>query len=124
MVLFWFVPGLDTSTQPQLLVFQVSVEGKANPVSLLQMASSSGLCVLVRLSRLVNSGRTIPKTLLDILADSAILKVGVGCWEDACKLLQDYGLAVKGSVDLRYLAMRQRCVPIHRSNLLVSYNLS
>ncbi|KYO21691.1 exonuclease 3'-5' domain-containing protein 2 isoform X2 [Alligator mississippiensis] len=96
----WPVLGVDCEW--------VSVEGKANPVSLLQMASSSGLCVLVRLSRLVNSGRTIPKTLLDILADSAILKVGVGCWEDACKLLQDYGLAVKGSVDLRYLAMRQR----------------
>lgn len=84
------------------------MEGKANPVSLLQMASSSGLCILVRLPRLVASGQTIPKTLLDIMADSAVLKVGVGCWEDACKLLHDYGLPVKGSMDLRYLAMRQR----------------
>ncbi|XP_019407600.1 PREDICTED: exonuclease 3'-5' domain-containing protein 2 isoform X4 [Crocodylus porosus] len=96
----WPVLGVDCEW--------VSVEGRANPVSLLQMASSSGLCILVRLSRLVNSGWTVPKTLLDIFADSTILKVGVGCWEDACKLLQDYGLAVKGSVDLRYLAMRQR----------------
>ncbi|XP_061198486.1 exonuclease 3'-5' domain-containing protein 2 isoform X3 [Neopsephotus bourkii] len=71
------------------------------------MASSSGFCILVRLPRLVASGRTIPKTLLDIMADSAVLKVGVGCWEDACKLLHDYGIPVKGSVDLRYLAMRQ-----------------
>ncbi|KAM9191554.1 exonuclease 3'-5' domain-containing protein 2 [Mergus octosetaceus] len=91
----------------------VSVEGKANPVSLLQMASSSGFCVLIRLPRLVASGQTIPKTLLDIMADSAVLKVGVGCWEDACKLLQDYGLPVKGSVDLRYLAMRQRKDLLH-----------
>jgi len=91
-----------------LSFFQVSVEGKANPVSLLQMASASGLCVLVRLPRLVASGQPVPKTLLDIMADDAVLKVGVGCWEDACKLLQDYSLPVKGSVDLRYLAMRQR----------------
>uniref|UniRef100_A0A8B9G4G8 Exonuclease 3'-5' domain-containing protein 2 n=1 Tax=Amazona collaria TaxID=241587 RepID=A0A8B9G4G8_9PSIT len=95
----WPVLGIDCEW--------VSVEGKANPVSLLQMASSSGLCILVRLPRLVASGQTIPKTLLDIMADSAVLKVGVGCWEDACKLLHDYGLPVKGSMDLRYLAMRQ-----------------
>ncbi|XP_035745673.1 exonuclease 3'-5' domain-containing protein 2 isoform X3 [Egretta garzetta] len=94
-------------------VHEVSVEGKASPVSLLQMASSSGLCILVRLPRLVASGQTIPKTLLDIMADSAVLKVGVGCWEDACKLLHDYGLPVKGSVDLRYLAMRQRKDLLH-----------
>ncbi|XP_065695456.1 exonuclease 3'-5' domain-containing protein 2 isoform X2 [Patagioenas fasciata] len=101
----WPVLGIDCEW--------VSVEGKANPVSLLQMASSSGFCVLVRLSRLVASGQTIPKTLLDIMADSAVLKVGVGCWEDACKLLHDYGLPVKGSVDLRYLAMRQRKDLLH-----------
>ncbi|KFP81548.1 Exonuclease 3'-5' domain-containing protein 2 [Apaloderma vittatum] len=101
----WPVLGIDCEW--------VSVEGKANPVSLLQMASSSGLCVLVRLPRLVSSGQTVPKTLLDMMADSAILKVGVGCWEDACKLLHDYGLPVKGSVDLRYLAMRQRKDLLH-----------
>ncbi|XP_058423181.1 exonuclease 3'-5' domain-containing protein 2 isoform X3 [Diceros bicornis minor] len=90
----------------------VNLEGKASPLSLLQMASPSGFCVLVRLPRLVCGGKTLPKTLLDILADDAILKVGVGCSEDASKLLQDYGLTVKGCLDLRYLAMRQR------SNLL------
>ncbi|XP_065542823.1 exonuclease 3'-5' domain-containing protein 2 isoform X1 [Lathamus discolor] len=101
----WPVLGIDCEW--------VSVEGKANPVSLLQMASSSGFCILVRLPRLVASGQTIPKTLLDIMADGAVLKVGVGCWEDACKLLHDYGLPVKGSVDLRYLAMRQWKDPPH-----------
>ncbi|NXI43895.1 EXD2 protein, partial [Galbula dea] len=95
----WPVLGIDCEW--------VSVGGKANPISLLQVASSSGLCILVRLPRLVASGQAIPKTLLDIMANSTVLKVGVGCWEDACKLLHDYGLPVKGSVDLRYLAMRQ-----------------
>ncbi|KAM3670171.1 exonuclease 3'-5' domain-containing protein 2 isoform 2-T8 [Ammospiza maritima maritima] len=101
----WPVLGIDCEW--------VSVEGKANPVSLLQMASSSGLCILVRLPRLVAGGQTLPKTLVDIMADSAVLKVGVGCWEDACKLLHDYGLPVKGSMDLRYLAMRQRKDLLH-----------
>ncbi|NXS99875.1 EXD2 protein, partial [Jacana jacana] len=101
----WPVLGVDCEW--------VSVRGKANPVSLLQMASSSGLCILVRLPRLVANGRTIPKTLVDIMADSTVLKVGVGCWEDACKLIHDYGLPVKGSVDLRYLAMRQRKDLLH-----------
>ncbi|KAM7159144.1 exonuclease 3'-5' domain-containing protein 2 [Molossus nigricans] len=86
----------------------VNLEGKASPLSLLQMASPSGFCVLVRLPKLICGGKTLPKTLLNILADGTILKVGVGCSEDASKLLQDYGLIVKGCLDLRYLAMRQR----------------
>ncbi|XP_030070308.1 exonuclease 3'-5' domain-containing protein 2 [Microcaecilia unicolor] len=86
----------------------VSVEGKAKPVSILQLASYSGLCVLVRLPTVIKNAQIVPKTLLDLLVDDNILKVGVGCWEDACKLLQDYGLTVKGNVDLRYLAMRHR----------------
>ncbi|XP_045420885.1 exonuclease 3'-5' domain-containing protein 2 isoform X2 [Lemur catta] len=85
----------------------VNLEGKASPLSLLQMASPSGLCVLVRLPKLICGGKTLPRTLLDILADGTILKVGVGCSEDASKLLQDYGLVVRGCLDLRYLALRQ-----------------
>lgn len=91
-----------------VFLLQVNSEGKASPLSLLQMASSSGFCVLVRLPKLIRGGKTLPKTLLDILADGSILKVGVGSSEDASKLLQDYGLVVKGCLDLRYLAMRQR----------------
>lgn len=86
----------------------VNLEGKASPLSLLQMASPSGLCVLIRLPKLICGGKTLPRTLLNILADGTILKVGVGCSEDASKLLQDYGLVVRGCLDLRYLAMRQR----------------
>lgn len=85
----------------------VNLEGKASPLSLLQMASPSGFCALVRLPRLIYGGKTLPRTLLDILADGTILKVGVGCSEDANKLLQDYGLIVRGCLDLRYLAMKQ-----------------
>ncbi|XP_063804079.1 exonuclease 3'-5' domain-containing protein 2 isoform X2 [Pseudophryne corroboree] len=90
------------------LAWIVSVEGRANPISLLQMASHSGFCILVRLPHLAIADRTIPKTLLTLLADGSILKVGVGCWEDASKLMTGFGLSVKGIVDIRYLAMRHR----------------
>ena len=99
---------LECELWPCFPLLQVNSEGKASPLSLLQMASPSGFCVLVRLPKLICGGKTLPKTLLDILADGTILKVGVGCSEDASKLLQDYGLVVKGCLDLRYLAMRQR----------------
>ncbi|XP_064421278.1 exonuclease 3'-5' domain-containing protein 2 [Latimeria chalumnae] len=86
----------------------VSVKGRPNPVSLLQLSFHSGFCLLLRLPRMISGGYAIPRSLLDLLADSSVLKVGVGCYEDACKLFRDYGITVKGSVDLRYLAMRQR----------------
>ncbi|KAM6466770.1 exonuclease 3'-5' domain-containing protein 2 isoform 1-T2 [Liasis olivaceus] len=85
----------------------VSVDGKkAKPVSLLQLAACNGLCLLLRLPQLTSGGQVLPKTLLEVLADGKILKVGVGCWEDASKLFHDYSVAVKGSMDLRYLALR------------------
>nr|XP_028581173.1 exonuclease 3'-5' domain-containing protein 2 [Podarcis muralis] len=94
----------------------VSVKGKKDPpVSILQLAVYSGFCTILRLPQLTRGGQVLPKTLLDILADGGILKVGVGCWEDACKLLHGYGVTVKGSVDLRYLAIRQKYVSFQES---------
>ncbi|KAM3855805.1 exonuclease 3'-5' domain-containing protein 2 [Vipera latastei] len=85
----------------------VSVKGKkSKPVSLLQLATCNGLCLLLRLPQLTSGGQVLPKTLLEVLADGKILKVGVGCWEDASKLFHDYSVTVKGTVDLRYLALR------------------
>ncbi|XP_061105545.1 exonuclease 3'-5' domain-containing protein 2 isoform X1 [Conger conger] len=86
----------------------VSVKGKAGSVSLLQMASYTGLCALVRLPRFRVSGRPLPDSLLGVLRDPRVLKVGVGCYEDGKRLTRDYGLALGCTVDLRYLALRQR----------------
>ncbi|GFY67997.1 exonuclease 3'-5' domain-containing protein 2 [Trichonephila inaurata madagascariensis] len=80
----------------------VTVESKRKPVSLLQLATDSGFCVLVRLSCL--PVWLIPPVLIDMLSNEEILKVGVGVAEDANKLFNDYGLEVHGFVDLRYLA--------------------
>lgn len=51
------------------------------------MVFLSGFCVLVRLFKLVCGGKILLKTLLDILVDDIILKVGVGCLEDVSKFL-------------------------------------
>ncbi|CAL4069078.1 unnamed protein product, partial [Meganyctiphanes norvegica] len=78
----------------------VQVKGKRRPVALLQLASPSGFCILVRLS-FMNSN--IPYSLKCFLEDESIIKCGVGCMEDSQYLFTDYGIRVKGCLDLRYL---------------------
>ncbi|XP_026789923.1 exonuclease 3'-5' domain-containing protein 2 isoform X2 [Pangasianodon hypophthalmus] len=86
----------------------VSIKGKACAVSLLQMATYSGRCMLVRLLAFRDAQLPLPKGLLQVLRDSHVLKVGVGCYEDGKRLVSDHSLALVCTVDLRYLALRQR----------------
>ncbi|GFU03400.1 exonuclease 3'-5' domain-containing protein 2 [Nephila pilipes] len=79
----------------------VTIEEERKPVSLLQLATDSGFCVLVRLFCFPVS--SIPPTLIEILRNEAILKVGVGIFEDTNKLFSDYCLEVRGFLDLRFL---------------------
>ncbi|KAL8583989.1 hypothetical protein ACOMHN_048596 [Nucella lapillus] len=78
------------------------------PVALLQIASSSGVCVLVRLFKLGHAG--IPQSLKTLLSDRSILKLGVAVNDDAKKLLRDYDLKLIGCVDLRHILQRVRGV--------------
>ncbi|XP_037550549.1 exonuclease 3'-5' domain-containing protein 2 [Nematolebias whitei] len=102
--------------QKELSVFPVlgldcewaSVKGRASVVSLLQVATYSGLCVLVKLLAFRSGQQLCPHTLIQVLGDTHILKVGVGCYEDGRRLTRDYGLTLTCTVDLRYLALRQR----------------
>ncbi|CAB1335710.1 unnamed protein product [Coregonus sp. 'balchen'] len=96
------VLGLDCEwVKSQTKGLGVSVKGQTSAISLLQMASYSGLCVLV-------------------LSDPHILKVGVGCYEDGKRLTRDYGLALGCTVDLRHLALRQRKVVLNNGLSLKS----
>ncbi|KAF2354806.1 3'-5' exonuclease domain [Trinorchestia longiramus] len=75
----------------------VTGSGTRRPVALLQLATHSGLCVLVRLCRLTSP----PQKLRELLQDPVLLKVGVAPTED-CRLLQmDHGIVVNGALDLR-----------------------
>lgn len=87
---------------------QVSFKGKASAVSLLQLATFSGRCVLVRLLAFRDARLPLPKSLIGVLSDPRVLKVGVGCYEDGKRLVHDHGLTLECTVDLRYLALRQR----------------
>uniref|UniRef100_UPI003AAA84EE exonuclease 3'-5' domain-containing protein 2 n=1 Tax=Centroberyx gerrardi TaxID=166262 RepID=UPI003AAA84EE len=98
----------------------VSVKGRASAVSLLQMASYSGLCVLVRLLPFRSGQQPFPLSLMEVLRDPHILKVGVGCYEDGKRLTRDYGLPLGCTVDLRYLALRQRQATVNNGLSLKS----
>lgn len=103
---------------PELL--QVSVKGRASAVSLLQMASYSGLCVLVRLLPFRSTQQPFPLSLMEVLRDPHVLKVGVGCYEDGNRLTRDYGLLLTCTVDLRYLALRQKKATVNNGLSLKS----
>uniref|UniRef100_A0A8C7CUT7 Exonuclease 3'-5' domain-containing protein 2 n=1 Tax=Oncorhynchus kisutch TaxID=8019 RepID=A0A8C7CUT7_ONCKI len=98
----------------------VSVNGKSSAVSLLQMTSYSGLCVVVRLQLLRGSQQDFPLSLKEriMLFNASI--VGVGCYEDGKRLTRDYGLSLGSTVDLRYLALRQRKVVLNNGLSLKS----
>ncbi|KAM7403609.1 hypothetical protein PAMA_004182 [Pampus argenteus] len=98
----------------------VSVKGRASAVSLVQMASYSGLCVLVRLLTFRSGQQPFPLSLIEVLRDPNILKVGVGCYEDGKRLTRDYGLSLTCTVDLRYLALRQRQATVNNGLSLKS----
>ncbi|XP_072221487.1 exonuclease 3'-5' domain-containing protein 2 isoform X1 [Leuresthes tenuis] len=98
----------------------VSVKGRAGAVSLLQMATYSGLCVLVRLLAFRSGQQPFPLSLTEVLRHPHILKVGVGCFEDAKRLVRDYGLSLTCTVDLRYLALRQRQTSVNNGLSLKS----
>lgn len=72
------------------------------------MATYSGLCVLVRLLTFRGDQQPFPPSLVEVLRDPHVLKVGVGCLDDGKRLTRDYGLSLATTVDLRHLALRQR----------------
>jgi len=80
----------------------VSQDGKTGPVAMLQLATYSGLCVLVRLCNIPS----IPNSLREVLARQDIIKVGVAVLDDSTKLITDFGVDVVSCVDLRHLVVK------------------
>lgn len=86
------------------------MKGRSSAVSLLQMATYSGRCVLVRLLTFRGGQQSFPLSFVEVLRDPHVLKVGVGCYDDGKRLTRDYGLSLATTVDLRHLALRERLV--------------
>lgn len=72
------------------------------------MATYSGLCILVRLQAFRSCQQPFPLRLTEVLGDPRVFKVGIGCYDDGKRLTRDYGLSLSCTVDLRYLALRQK----------------
>lgn len=86
--------GFDTETRP---VFK---KGESFPTALIQMATAEGVW-LFQLSRLPSLD-----PLVDILADPALLKVGVALRDDFVKLRELADFQENGVVDLATMAQR------------------
>jgi hypothetical protein len=76
-------------------------------IALMQLATPSGLCLLIRLNRL----SVIPDDLKNLLKSNDILKIGVGIKEDCAKMFLDFNCACNNWVDIRHLvrSRRQHC---------------
>lgn len=79
----------------------VTVAGQRHKVALIQLSSRS-LCALIRVCKFPNN---IPIELKKFLEDPEVVKVGVTPLTDAKFLYQDYGIDVKSTLDLRFLAL-------------------
>jgi len=79
----------------------VNKKGQVNaPVALLQIATPLFDCFLVRLCKMDGQ---MPKAVKQILEDRTILKFGVAIQNDAKRLLEMFGIQVRGCVDLRHI---------------------
>jgi hypothetical protein len=91
--------GFDIEWKPQFV--KKKLGGKENKTAVIQLSTETAVLVLH-----IIHVKTLPRYLVDILADQNILKVGCGIRTDVVKLLRDTGLQCKGVVDLVDLAAR------------------
>lgn len=85
----------------------VCTDKRRKNVALLQLAPTHDFCVLLRLCKMfpdaAGDAPAFPERLRHVLGDESIVKFGVAVYDDASKLLHDYGVAVRGCVDLRHV---------------------
>lgn len=84
--------GIDTETRPSFR------KGESHQVSLLQI-SSKEVCFLFRLNRI-----GLTDSLVDLLSDENVLKVGLSLKDDLHALLARRNFAPKGFIDLQNVA--------------------
>ena len=77
---------------------------KERRVALIQLAVKEGRCFIIRMTKI----KIMPKTLVRIMGNDNIIKLGVGIMEDAKKIRDDFGVEVRGCVDLRHISDQLR----------------
>lgn len=94
-------PKYDNMLPTPILPTPHSAKRRQEVAVLIQLATWSGLVVMLRLC----FWRSIPESLREFLSDPHYLKLGVGIDQDAARLLEDWGLVVRGWIDLRHLCV-------------------
>ena len=98
----------------------VKGEGQ-RPASLLQLANTGGRVVLFRLCCMP----VFPPALHALLEDPGVAVVGVGIQGDVHKLHRDFGVSVRGAVDLAKMAERRMVSRAHSTlTFFISLSLS
>jgi hypothetical protein len=88
---------------------------KSNKIAILQL-SSERICMILQMQAL--NEEKFPRQLIDFLENKKIIKVGVGIDQDVLRISKDYGISIRGAVDLRALVQRSRY-----SDSLANYGL-
>ena len=102
--------GFDIEWKPQFI--KKKLGGKENKTAVLQLSTETAVLVLH-----IIHVKTLPRYLVDILADQNIFKVGCGIRSDVLKLLKDTGLQCKGVIELTELASRSGYTKEHGQGL-------
>eukprot|EP01102_Stenamoeba_stenopodia_P008683 TRINITY_DN2525_c0_g2_i4.p1 TRINITY_DN2525_c0_g2~~TRINITY_DN2525_c0_g2_i4.p1 ORF type:complete len:767 (-),score=201.04 TRINITY_DN2525_c0_g2_i4:39-2339(-) len=97
--------GLDVEWKP-------NTKSRKHYVSLLQIATEN-CCYLIRLCKFKgfeNADRTniLPPALEELLASPRFVKAGVAIYSDARKLYSDFGVTLKGCVDLQSVVSQKK----------------
>lgn len=77
----------------------VSANRQTKPIALIQLSSYRGECALIRVSHMPD----LPQSLVELLCNPYILKVGVATCEDGAKLRKDMNIHLQGVFDVRHL---------------------
>eukprot|EP00808_Paulinella_micropora_P012215 g65910.t1 len=86
--------------RPHLLGFDCEwAPWKGQKVAVLQLSDGADT-VLIRLNAVKDRSGRLPRAVLKLLESATILKVGVGCLHDAKKLRRDFGVAMRGCLEL------------------------
>ena len=102
--------GFDIEWKPQFI--KKKLGGKENKTAVVQLSTETAVLVLH-----IIHVKTLPRHLVDVLANQDILKVGCGIHPDVIKLLKDTGLQCKGAIDLVELASRSGYTKQHGQGL-------
>ena len=96
------VVGFDIEWKPQFVSKRDG--GIENQTAVLQLGLETS-CLVLHIYHMSE----LPRSLISILGDENILKVGVGIEEDASKLTRHRGLVCEGMIDIQKMAQTTKC---------------